>query len=1180
MSNVWKGAAATAAAMVIAAVISTPVAAATGNPIGNAHIPFIVNRGQVDERVAFYAHTFAGTVFATRGGELIYSLPGWVLRESFVDGAARPAPGAAAATNISVLTRSVQLPAIATTHSVRFGEVWKGVDVEIHARGDNIEKVFTLEPGHSASDIALRIEGATLSIGADGSLTAMTGNGPVRFAAPYAYQESNSGRREVPVAYSVDAGTYGFELGAFDPALPVVIDPVIQSTYLGGSGTSFAQEGPRAMAIHPVSGDVFVAGATDSSDLPGVTGGAVPTGSSVTGFVARFSADLQTLEQATYFGGSSDEWIHAMVLTATDVYIAGHTAAATLPAGATPGAQPNDPNPGLVLNGFIARLPLSLTSVTASTFLGGSTNRLTQVLDATLHPNGDLYVCGVTESSTLPNTTGGFDDANVGQQRTAFVARVTATLGAFQQLTYFSESSARCTAIIADSNVPNEVYIGGEVEFGAPPPNIAGGVLTTGNSGSWLARLNADLTQNPQSTYIAGTGSGMATPQVYGLRQHPANGDLYVLTTSRTGAPLPANATANGGQTTCNGAFHCMLVLRLSQNLTSVVAGTFYGNAAGAPIPRALDHMTIDPASGDVFVVSDGHAGLPNTAGGFQPAPLSNGTPGFVARIRNDLGAITQASYLSGTDLSNTAATSPASVALHPLNGHLYVAGQTSSPSFPQTSGGAQPTFGGTWDGFVTRMTPDLLGGTVNAGTLQFSQASYSVNEGNVTAQITVNRVSGTDGAVSVSYSTSNASASAGSDYTAASGTLSWANGDGAPKTFDITIQDDALVEGDEGIALALTNATGGATLGSQATATLTIVDNDSAPVVLPGTVQFGAASASIDENGGSVTLTLTRTNGADGAISVSVASGGGSAAAGTDYTALSQTVSWANGDATAKQIVLTINDDVVDEPNETVNLSLSNATGGATLGATTGATVTIVDNDPPPPPPSTQSVSARGSYGGGAMGWWMLLPALLALLRGSSSWAADDSSGWYIGVRGGIATSTLDDGDIERALAARGHIVDATVDDDHAIGALFGGHRWVNGFGLEVGFVDLAEYDVALTATTANPAALLADAQSVLADAGRGVSASLTWSWALTDAVELTPRIGGYYWESERELRSNVGRVRREEDGFDLTAGIVLGWRLSSTWSLGIGWDAWDAGDRNDVRAWNASLTYRFGAR
>jgi hypothetical protein len=1180
MIKVWRGAAAVAAAIVLSAVMSMPpAAAATADSIGNAQIPFIVNRGQVDARVAFYAHTFAGTVFATRGGELVYALPGWALRESFVDGIARPTAGAAATTNISVLTSAVQLPSIATTRSVRFGEVWDGVEVEIHARGDNIEKVFTLEAGRSADDIALRIDGATLSLGRDGSLIATTGKGPVRFAAPYAFQESGSGRREVAVAYRLDGGTYGFVLGDFDPALPVVIDPIIQSTYLGGSGTSFAQEGPREMAIHPVNGNVYVAGVTDSADLPGVVGGAVPASSNVTGFVARFSADLQTLQQATYFGGSSDEWIHALLVTATDVYIAGHSAAPTLPAGVTPGAQPADPNPGLVLNGFIARLPLSLTSVTASTFLGGTSNRLTQILDATLHPNGDLYVCGVTESATLPGTAGGFDDTNLGQERTAFVARVTPTLGAFQQLTYFSQNSARCTAIVADPNVPNDVYIGGEIEFGAAPPNIAGGVLTTGNSGAYLARLNAALTQNPQSTYISGTGAGMDTPRVYGLRQHPSNGDLYVLTTGRSDAPLPANATTNGGQTTCNGVFHCMLVLRVTPNLTSVVAGTFYGNAAGAPIPRAFDHMTIDPTSGDVFVVSDGHTGLPNTTGGFQPAPLSNGTPGFVVRIRGDLGAIIQASYLSGTDVGNTALTSPASVALHPLNGHLYVAGQTSASGFPQTSGGAQPTFGGTFDGFVTRMTPDLLAGAASAGTLQFSQASYSVGEGNVTAQITVTRTSGTDGAVSVSYATSNGTASAGSDYTAASGTLSWATGDGAPKTFDVTIQDDALVEGSEGIGVTLTNTTGGATLGSQATSTLTITDND-APSVAPGAVQFGAASASINENGGSVTLTLTRTNGADGAISVSVASGGGSAAAGTDYTAVSQTVSWANGDTAAKTVVLAVTDDALDEPNETVVLTLSNATGGATLGVATSATVTIVDDDPTPPGPSAQSVSARGSYGGGAMGWWMLIPALLALLRGSLTWAADDSAGWYIGVRGGVAKSTLEESDIERALAARGHAVDASVDDSHAMGALFGGLRWENGFGVEIGFVDLGEYEITLAAATTDPAALLQDARSVLADAGRAVSTSLTWTWQISERIELTPRLGGYYWESERELRSNTGSVQLDQDGLDLTAGIALGVRVSPVWSLGLAWDVWDAGDRNDIRAWNASLTYRFGSR
>jgi hypothetical protein len=101
-----------------------------------------------------------------------------------------------------------------------------------------------------------------------------------------------------------------------------------------------------------------------------------------------------------------------------------------------------------------------------------------------------------------------------------------------------------------------------------------------------------------------------------------------------------------------------------------------------------------------------------------------------------------------------------------------------------------------------------------------------------------------------------------------------------------------------------------------------------------------------------------------------------------------------------------------------------------------------------------------------------------------------------------------------------------------------------------------------------------------VLADAGRAVSTSLTWTWQISERIELTPRLGGYYWESERELRSNTGSVQLDQDGLDLTAGIALGVRVSPVWALGLAWDVWDAGDRNDIRAWNASLTYRFGSR
>jgi hypothetical protein len=112
-------------------------------------------------------------------------------------------------------------------------------------------------------------------------------------------------------------------------------------------------------------------------------------------------------------------------------------------------------------------------------------------------------------------------------------------------------------------------------------------------------------------------------------------------------------------------------------------------------------------------------------------------------------------------------------------------------------------------------------------GELQFDTASYGVAEGGLTATITVNRVNGTQGAVEVNYATSNGTATASSDYTAASGTLSWSDAEGGAKTFTVPIIDDSDVEGDETVNLSLSSPTGGATLGTPSTATLTIDDDD-----------------------------------------------------------------------------------------------------------------------------------------------------------------------------------------------------------------------------------------------------------------------------------------------------------------------------------------------------------------
>jgi len=80
---------------------------------------------------------------------------------------------------------------------------------------------------------------------------------------------------------------------------------------------------------------------------------------------------------------------------------------------------------------------------------------------------------------------------------------------------------------------------------------------------------------------------------------------------------------------------------------------------------------------------------------------------------------------------------------------------------------------------------------------------------------------------VGVSYATGNGTAKAGSDYTAKTGTLSWAAGDTANKTFRVSITDDAVKDANETFTVRLSAPTGGAVLGTPESATVVILDND-----------------------------------------------------------------------------------------------------------------------------------------------------------------------------------------------------------------------------------------------------------------------------------------------------------------------------------------------------------------
>jgi hypothetical protein len=110
-------------------------------------------------------------------------------------------------------------------------------------------------------------------------------------------------------------------------------------------------------------------------------------------------------------------------------------------------------------------------------------------------------------------------------------------------------------------------------------------------------------------------------------------------------------------------------------------------------------------------------------------------------------------------------------------------------------------------------------------GLLVFSSGSYSAVESAGSATVTVARVGGTSGAVAVSYATSDGTGTAGRDYTPVSGTLSWADGDVAPKTFTVPLLADPFLAASETVNLTLADPTGGAALASPSAAVLTITN-------------------------------------------------------------------------------------------------------------------------------------------------------------------------------------------------------------------------------------------------------------------------------------------------------------------------------------------------------------------
>jgi large repetitive protein len=240
-------------------------------------------------------------------------------------------------------------------------------------------------------------------------------------------------------------------------------------------------------------------------------------------------------------------------------------------------------------------------------------------------------------------------------------------------------------------------------------------------------------------------------------------------------------------------------------------------------------------------------------------------------------------------------------------------------------------------------------------------------NSGTAQATFTVSLSSSMPGAVTVSYTTADGTATASADHTTMAGTLTFATGE-TTKTISVPVIGDVLDEADETFSVVLSNPTGAVLTVAQGTGT--IVDNDDPPAIAINDLAVGEGNSGT--TAAAFTVSLSAPSGRSVSVSYATADGTATVAA-NDYSASAGTLTFAAGE-TSKTVTVPIVGDALDEANETFTVGLSGAVN-ATIGDATGAG-TITDDDPLPSL-SVNSVSVpEGNSGTTAMAFTVALSA------------------------------------------------------------------------------------------------------------------------------------------------------------------------------------------------------------
>ena len=319
--------------------------------------------------------------------------------------------------------------------------------------------------------------------------------------------------------------------------------------------------------------------------------------------------------------------------------------------------------------------------------------------------------------------------------------------------------------------------------------------------------------------------------------------------------------------------------------------------------------------------------------GSFDGGP--NGCGGGGINICTEAGASASGIFLSGNQCDGGCPASPAGTANAVPSGAQVTPTPVSGLKATLAAVGAPnrtATDQAQLDGVAA-----LLGGAAPTPSLSINDVSLTEgNSGTKLATFTVTLSAASTSTVTVNYATANGSATAGSDYVATSGTLTFAAGT-TTKTLSVTVNGDTTGEPDETFLVNLSVPSGATIADAQGIGT--ILNDDSLPTISINDVSVTEGNSGTKP----ATFTLTLSAASASPVSVTYATANGTASAPTDYAALGGTVTFPAGTTTQTLSVL-VNGDTTAEPNETFTVNLSGASG-ATIARAQG-TGTIVNDD------------------------------------------------------------------------------------------------------------------------------------------------------------------------------------------------------------------------------------------